>query len=250
MKKIYLTIAIMVADIAGVQAQDFIVPDDAPRETWQLVYDDYRLLNEHDNPDYKDLSFDVMVVRDDNSLYIQGIAQSCPDSWIKIGGTDDFLNNVWLWWNNQPVTADGFTKYINIGYLCCDLHTGNTFYGYTIYPFSDGDAAEKLAWNSGQLKSQYNNFVFWLADAPNRGFSESITYMYDFPNDPEDLTFPEKKDCYLNPRLIDKSYVSGIVNVKDDEAEAPIYTLSGVLADSDHLTPGIYVSRGKKIIVK
>lgn len=253
MKKIYLTIAMMAAGIAGVRAQDFIVPDDAPRETWQLVYDDYRTLD-CCNDDYqqsyaKDMSFDVTVVRGDNCLYIQGISKSCPDSWIKIGGTDDFLNNVWLWWSDQPVTVNGSTKYVSVGGM---NYNTNPYRGGRYYSINAGSSTtpKKMTWSSGVLKFQYENVGFWLSDIPDYGFEVYYKYSYEFPNDPEDLGFPEKKDCYLNPRLIDKSYVSGIMNVKDDEAEAPIYTLSGVLADPDHLTPGIYVSRGKKIIVK
>ena len=41
-RKFYLLTALLTLALTSVSAQGIEVPDDAPRETWQLVYDDYR----------------------------------------------------------------------------------------------------------------------------------------------------------------------------------------------------------------
>ena len=56
MRRIYLLIVLLTLCIAGMQAQEIDVPDDAPRETWQLVYDDYRSICYYRTPEYKGLT--------------------------------------------------------------------------------------------------------------------------------------------------------------------------------------------------
>ena len=57
--------AMLTLGIAGGRAQEIEVPEDAPRETWQLVYDDYRSLYWGNTPEYTNLMSrlsEVMVV--------------------------------------------------------------------------------------------------------------------------------------------------------------------------------------------
>lgn len=241
--------AMLTLGIAGGQAQEIEVPEDAPRETWQLVYDDYRSLYWGNTPEYTNLTKDVTVVRGDGCLYAQGIAKNSLDSWVKIGITDEILNNELLLWSNQPVTVSGSIQYINCGYVTI-FGEGTTSGSYSY--FDTHYLTEPLIL-SRDLTSDYIEYKtkdkcgFWLNNQPNRDIHHFMGHRYDGT---EDTVFPEDENIYLNPRLIDKTAGIGGVNTTDDETDAPIYTLSGLKADRDNLTPGIYVSHGKKIAVK
>lgn len=257
MKKIYLIMAMLTLGIAGVPAQEIQVPEDAPRETWQLVYDDYRSVN-YDNPEYTDLKMDVTVVRGENCLYIQGLAKSCPTSWVKIGlPDDDILNNQLLLWSNQPVEAAGETQYLNTGTLRRDVDTGHTFSLISIRCLSSSEplifkrnlesdrleyeAPERAGfWLDKELKKVggLQEFTQWQTEG---GVSEPILI--------EKTEFPEA-EVYVHPRLIDTTDVPAGIHAMENETDAPVYTLSGIKADRNNLAPGIYVSRGKKIVVK
>ena len=257
MKKIYLIIAMLTLGIAGIQAQEIEVPEDAPRETWQLVYDDYRSIKYYDTPEYKDLTMDVTVVRGENCLYIQGLAKSCPTSWVKIGlPDDDILNNQLLLWSNQPVEATGETQYLNTGTLKVDFYTSHTSIFYQICC----DSASLPLVFKRNLESDRLEYAaperagFWLDKELKKvgGLIEFTQWQIDGVPEPilrEDTKFPEA-EVYVHPRLIDTTGGMAGINATEGEADAPVYTLSGIKADHDHLTPGIYVSRGKKIVVK
>ena len=253
MKKIFILIAMLTLCIAGVQAQEIEVPEDAPRETWQLVYDDYRSISYDYIPEYKDLTMDVTVVRGENCLYIQGLAKSCPTSWVKIGlPDDDILNNQLLLWSNQPVEADGETQYLNTGTLKRDLYTSHTSILYMILcdpgslplVFKRNLESDRLEYAAAEKTG------FWLNKEPadGYGFEEFTQWNYEGVV-MEETKFPEA-EIYVHPRLIDTTNVPAGINTAEDEADAPVYTLSGIKADRNHLAPGVYVSRGKKIVVK
>lgn len=260
MRKTYLLITILTICIASVQAEEITVPDDSPRESWQLVYDDYRSLgypwNEmYSDPKYKDITMDVTVVRGENCLYVQGIAKNCHDSWIKIEISEDMTDDRLLMLSNQPVTASGETQYINTGVFNCEWDSGTRHVAFEIF-----------AWGSDTPLSLYRDLSYegvkyaakektgyWLAVVPNHRFDECVA-IWTSPYSPrkENGDIPEfkEKECYLNPRLIDKTSGIGSVNAPDDEANAPIYTLSGIKVNPDRLTPGIYIRAGRKFIVR
>lgn len=256
MKQIYMLIAMLTLSIAGVQAQEIEVPEDAPRETWQLVYDDYRSV-QHSNPEYKDLTMAVTVVRGENCLYIQGLAKSCSTSWVKLGlPDDDVLNNQLLLWSNQPVEAAGETQYLNTGTFEAGFDSGHTFTDLTIrcksgtFPlvFKRNLESDRLEYAAAERTG------FWLNKDPNKGlyFSEFTQWQTDGVSEPiiiQETKFPEA-EVYVHPRLIGPTDVPAGINAMEDEADAPVYNLSGIKADRNNLTPGIYVSRGKKIVVK
>lgn len=257
MKKIYMLMAMLTLGIAGVQAQGIEVPEDAPRETWQLVYDDYRSVQYYKTPEYKDLTMDVTVVRGENCLYIQGLAKSCPTSWVKIGlPDDDILNNQLLLWSNQPVEAAGESQYLNTGTLTSDVDTGHTFSLLSIrcWPSSE-PLIFKRNLESDRLEYEAPERVgFWLDKELKKvgGLQEFEQWQTDGVPEPiliEKTEFPEA-EVYVHPRLIDTTNVPAGINTAEDEADAPVYTLSGIKADRNHLAPGIYVSRGKKIVVR
>ena len=257
MKKIYMLIALLALGIAGVQAQEIQVPEDAPRETWQLVYDDYRSIRYSNTPEYKDLTMDVTVVRGENCLYIQGLAKSCPTSWVKIGlPDDDILNNQLLLWSNQPVEAAGETQYLNTGTLKRDLYTSHTTILYMIFcdpgslplVFKRNLESDRLEYEAPERAG------FWLDKELKKagGLQELTQWQTNGVPEPiliQETKFPEA-EVYVHPRLIGPTDVPAGINAMEDEADAPVYTLSGTKTDRDHLTPGIYVSRGKKIVVK
>ena len=249
MKKIYLIMAMLTLGIAGVRAQEIQVPEDAPRETWQLVYDDYRSIDYYYIPEYKDLKMDVTVVRGKNCLYIQGLAKSCPTSWVKLGlPDDDILNNQLLLWSNQPVSGSGFSQYINTGNFKCDAG-GTTSHKYCdIYGQSDKKPLElKRDLSSDQVVYRAKDRSgYWVTDRPDEGFHQG--YFIDITaTDP--WPWPEE-EVYLNPRLIATTDVPAGINATEDESDAPVYTLSGIKADRNNLAPGVYMSRDKKIVVK
>lgn len=252
-RKIYIIMALLTFCITGVRAQEIEVPEDAPRETWQFVYDDYRSVAYYNTPEYKDLTMDVTVVRGENGLYVQGLAKSCPTSWVKLSETGDILNNQLLLWSNQPVEVTGETQYLNTGYLNRDVNSGHTYSMSTIYCIS---RSRPLAFKR-HLASDRLEYVteastgFWLNKEPDDGlYFEEFTKWDYYGNITEETKFPEA-EVYVNPRLIDKTGgTAGINTPDDDEVDAPIYSLSGIKVDRDHLTPGVYVSRGKKIVVK
>lgn len=260
---IYTIMAMLTLGIAGGRAQTIEVPEDAPRETWQLVYDDYRSLgypwNEmYRDPKYKDITMDVTVVRGENCLYVQGIAKNCHDSWIKIEISEDMTDDRLLMLSNQPVTASGETQYINTGVFNCEWDSGTRHVAFEIF-----------AWGSDTPLGLYRDLSYegvkyaakektgyWLAVVPNHRFDECVA-IWTSPYSPrkENGDIPEEdlfkeKECYLNPRLIDKTSGIGSVNAPDDEANAPIYTLSGIKVNPDRLTPGIYIRAGRKFIVR
>ena len=257
-RKFYLLTALLTLTLTSVNAQGIEIPEDAPRETWQLVYDDYRSIQYRNTPEYKDLSKDVTVVRGENCLYIQGLAKSCPTSWVKIGlPDDDILNNQLLLWSNQPVEVAGETQYLNTGTLAGDFDSGHTFTELTIRCYS-GSLPLIFKRNLGSDRLEYEaaeRIGFWLNKEPDDGlyFEEFTLWQTDGVPEPiiiQETKFPEA-EVYVHPRLIDKTGgTAGINTPEDDKAEAPIYTLSGIKADRDHLTPGIYVSQGKKIVVR
>lgn len=257
MKKIYMLMAMLTLGIAGVQAQGIEVPEDAPRETWQLVYDDYRSVQYYKTPEYKDLTMDVTVVRGENCLYIQGLAKSCPTSWVKLGlPDDDILNNQLLLWSNQPVEAAGETQYLNSGTLVAGFDSGHTFTDLTIdcesttlpLVFKRNLESDRLEYAAAERTG------FWLNKEPNKGrhFSEFTLWQIDGVPEPilrDETKFPEA-EVYVHLRLIGPTDVPAGINAVQDEADAPVYTLTGIMADRNNLAPGIYVSRGKKFVVK
>lgn len=257
MKKIYMLIAMLALGIAGAQAQEIQVPEDAPRETWQLVYDDYRSVKYYDTPEYKDLKMDVTVVRGENCLYIQGLAKSCPTSWVKIGlPDDDILNNQLLLWSNQPVEAAGEAQYLNTGTLDVVFESGHTFYVTLIRcPSSSEPLIFKRNLESDRLEYEAPERAgFWLdKELKKAGWLEEFT-QWQIDGVPEPILIQETKfpeaEVYVHPRLIDTTDVPAGINAMEDESDAPVYTLSGIKADRNHLAPGIYVSRGKKIVVR
>ena len=95
---------------------------------------------------------------------------------------------------------------------------------------------------------------FWLNKEPDDGlyFEESTIWQTDGVPEPiiiQETKFPEA-EVYVHPRLIDTTSVMAGINAVQDEADAPVYTLTGIMADRNNLAPGIYVSRGKKFVVK
>ena len=257
MKKFYMIMAMLTLGIAGVQAQEIEVPEDAPRETWQLVYDDYRSIQYRSTPEYKDLTMDVTVVRGENCLYIQGLAKSCPTSWVKIGIADDeILNNQLLLWSNQPVEAAGETQYLNSGTFEAWFDSGHTFTELSISCKARTlPLVFKRNLESDRLEYEASKFTgFWLDKEPDRGsrFTEFTLWQIDGVPEPilrEETKFPEA-EVYANPRLIGPTGVPAGINAAQDEADAPVYTLSGIKADRNNLAPGVYMSRDKKIVVK
>lgn len=255
---IYTIMAMLTFGIAGVRAQEIEIPEDAPRETWQLVYDDYRSIVYYSTPEYKDLTMDVTVVRGENCLYIQGLAKSFPTSWVKVGFPEDGkVNNTLLLWSNQPVEGAGEIQYLNTGTLKAEFDSGHTF---TMYTISCSSLTLPLIFkrNLGSDRLEYEaaeRTGFWLNKEPDEGnaFTEFTRWQTDGVPEPiliEETKFPEA-EVYVHPRLIDKTGSTAGINTPDDEeADAPIYTLSGIKVDRDHLTPGVYVSRGKKIVVR
>lgn len=261
--KIYLLSMLLTLALTSVSAQEIEVPEDAPRETWQLVYDDYRSLGYRWNamygdPQYKDITMDVTVVRGENCLYVQGIAKNCHDSWIKIEISEDMTDDRLLMLSNQPVTASGETQYINTGVFNCEWDSGTRHVGFEIF-----------AWGSDTPLSLYRDLShegvkyaakektgYWLAVIPNHRFYESVV-RWTCPYSPrkENGDIPEEElfkeaECYLNPRLIDKTSGIGGVNAIGDENDAPVYTLTGITVDKNRLTPGIYIRNGHKFIVR
>lgn len=257
-RKIYTILTLLTLCTVGMHAQEIEVPEDAQRETWQLIYDDYRSISYYNTPEYKDLTMDVTVVRGENCLYIQGLAKSCPTSWVKIGlPDDDILNNQLLLWANQTVEATGETQYLNTGTLAGDFYSGHTF-TELIIRCNSGSLPLVFKRNLGSDWLEYEaaeRTGFWLNKEPDEGnaFTEFKRWQVDGVPKPiliEETEFPEA-EVYVHPRLIDKTGgTAGINTPVDDLADAPIYTLSGIKADRDHLIPGIYVSQGKKIVVK
>ena len=68
-----------------VQAQDLVTPPAGlPEETWRLKYNDYR--DVHNVEDVETLTPDkerlVTIVWDDDQLYVKGMFEAYPDSWI------------------------------------------------------------------------------------------------------------------------------------------------------------------------
>lgn len=255
-RQIYMLMAMLALGIAGVQAQEIEVPEDAPRETWQLVYDDYRSIQYRSTSEYKDLTMDVTVVRGENCLYVQGLAKSCPDSWVRISGTDDYLNNALILWSIQPVEAAGETQYLNTGTLTAGFDSGHTYTELSIrcnsgtlpLVFKRNFEADRLEYAADERTA------FWPDEEPNRGpyFTEFTQWQTDGVPEPiliQKTEFPEA-EIYAHPRLIAPTGGMAGINATEDEADAPVYTLSGIKADRNNLTPGIYVSRGKKIVVK
>lgn len=255
-RTIYLIMATLTLSVMSAWAQEIEVPDDAPRETWQLVYDDYRSICYYRTPEYKDLTMDVTVVRGENCLYIQGLAKSCPTSWVKLGEIDETLNNQFLLWSNQPVEAAGETQYLNTGTFEARFDSGHTYTELTIrcisgslpLVFKRNLEADRLEYTAAERTG------FWLDKEPDRGrtYTESEKWQTDGVPEPiliYKTEFPEA-EVYVHPRLIDKTSGISSVNIADDEQDAPVYTLTGIRVDRNRLSPGIYVSRGRKFVVK
>lgn len=252
----YLIMALLTLSMASVHAQEIEIPEDAPRETWQLVYDDYRSRQYSYIPEYKDLTMDVTVVRGENCLYVQGIAKSCPTSWVKLGRIEDVFNNQLILWNNQPVEVAGETQYLNAGRLIGEFYSGHSFTELT-YRCTSGSLPIVFKRNLESDRLEYEATEingFWLNKEPNKGdsFTEYTIWQINGVQEPfiiEETKFPEA-EVYVHPRLIDTTNVPAGINATEDESDAPVYTLSGIKADRNNLTPGIYVSRGKKIVLK
>lgn len=249
-RQIYMIMALLTLGIAGVQAQEIEVPEDAPRETWQLVYDDYGSI-ERNESQYKDHTLSVTVVRGENCLFVQGMAKSCPDSWVKLSITDDYLNNALLLWCNQPVSESASTQYITTGNFKCDAGGTTSHLYYDIYGRSDKTPLElKRDLSADQVVYRTKDRAgYWVTDMPDKGFYQGYFLEINDPDSYTNWVWPEE-EVYLNPRLIDTTGVPAGINAMEDEADAPIYSLSGIKVDRDHLTPGVYVSRGKKIVVR
>lgn len=251
---IYSIMAMLIFGIAEIRAQEIEIPEDAPRETWQLVYDDYRSIHYPNTPEYKDLTMDVTVVLGESCLYIQGLAKSCPTSWVKVGFPDDGrLTDTLLLWSSQPVEVAGQTQYLNTGNLECQVNSGNTFSMLTIsctsrtlpLIFKRNLESDMLVYEADESTG------FWLNKKPDEDLEFSDFTQWDYyGNIIDKQNFPEA-EVYVHPRLIDKTGgTAGINTPNGDEADAPIYTLSGIKVDPDNLTPGVYVSHGKKIVVR
>lgn len=263
MRKTYLLITILTICIASVQAEEITVPDDAPRESWQLVYDDYRSLGYpwnkmYSDPKYKDITMDVTVVRGENCLYVQGIAKNCHDSWIKIETSNDMTDDRLSLLSNQPVTVSGETQYINTGAFDYYWDSGTRHVSFEIT--AEGSNTPLSMYqdlsSEGVQYAAKERTGYWLAFVPNSIFDECVvrwTSPYSPRKEsggiPEEELFKEA-ECYLNPRLIDKTSGIGSVNAIGDETDVPVYTLTGVRVNPDRLTPGIYIRAGRKFIVR
>lgn len=249
-QSIYMIIALLTLGIAEAKAQGIEVPEDAPRETWRLVYDDYGSM-ERDDPRYKDHTIDVTVVRGEDCLFVQGIAKSCPNSWIKISCSDNSLDNALLMWNNQEVISSGSSQYINTGDFSREAGGTSSHIYYDIYGRSDKTPLVLTRDYSSDQKvyRAKDRSGYWVADKPDKGFYQGYVFDIGDTDAHRNWVWPEE-EAYMNPRLIDKTAGIGDVNATDNDTNAPLYTLTGVMADRDNLVPGIYLSRGKKFIVK
>lgn len=250
--KNYVIIAMLILGVAMAKAQDIEVPEDAPRETWQLIYDDYRsmgLVPAAEIDQYKNLTKDVTVVRGEDCLYIQGLTNKYPESWAKVSMTDSVADNRLLLWSNQPM--EGLSAYLNCGDIKYIGFDGNTF-------SSSGVGCEPTTQPLQLFRNLSEDCVrfeaksrtgYWIQEHRNQKlYHEVIIYIDGRPQDPEDTVFRDM-EIYMNPRLIDKT--AGIVSVSEDDGEdTEVYTLAGVRVDRENLSPGIYVSRGKKIVIK
>ena len=252
-RNIILILALWTLSIVSACAQEIEVPEDAPRETWQLVYDDYRSVDYSHTPEYKDLTMAVTVVRDENCLYIQGLAKSCPTSWVKLGlPNDDVLNNQLLLWSNQPVEAAGETQHLKTGTLKVEFSSGNT---YTLSSIRCPSSLEPMVFkrNLEADRLEYaaaQSAGFWLdKELDKAGWLQEYTNWNYYGDIIEETKYPEA-EIYVHPRLIGPTGVPAGINAAQDEADAPVYTLSGIKVDRNNLAPGVYVSRGKKIVVK
>lgn len=251
---IYSIMAMLTLSVAGIRAQEIEIPEDAPRETWQLVYDDYRSIHDSHTPEYKDLTMNVTVVLGERCLYIQGLAKSCPTSWVKVGfPNDEQLPNTLLLWSSQSVEVAGETQYLNTGSLNYQVNSGNTFSSISISCASlTPPLILKRNLESDMLEYEAAESTgFWLNKKPDEGlYFSNLTRWNDEGTIIEEIDFPEA-EVYVHPRLIDKTGgTAGLNTPTGDDADAPIYTLSGIEVDRNNLTPGVYVSRGRKIVVR
>lgn len=258
-RTVYLIMVLLTLSMASSHAQEIEIPDDAPRETWQLIYDDYRSLYDKNAPGYKDCINDVTVVKGEDCIYIQGLMWWYEESWTKVSCTNDGFTDKLLLWSNQPVSAsNGATGHLWTGgpfyYRHIEHDTyWNDFIDCTAQNaplvFSRNYSADRLEYRAEHLSG------FWVSDNSVPDFSAGTYRTYDGTGDHDSSDFREKP-CCLNPRLIAPSSSAARINITDTdtetetETEAPIYTITGVRVNRNNLAPGIYVSRGKKILVK
>lgn len=89
-------------------------PEPQPiQETWQMTYDDYRVLIDSHNPEFKNIIRDVTVLKDGDDISIKGLFAEYPDAYVKgtIKGDNVLIDNT------QAIATDNDeTVYFHWGY--------------------------------------------------------------------------------------------------------------------------------------
>lgn len=254
--KILCTAFLLTSVADQIQAEEPIAPPFLyPQERWEMYYDDYRadywyyFRGEGWNP-YLSNSREVAVVRDGDDLYIKGVFEKYPESWIKGTVTDDVFQLV-------PDQV-----------ICNDEETGEEIY---------------LCWGAGDMKCQYRTGYAWVTftpgywDRPPLGdYDGNNIGRLDIPMVSEGIFFWYVKKSTRTQQIIfkegdmdggywqilpDVGFFSGPEFHKIDESgignsnsnvtdctDKIMYDLQGRIVNPETALPGIYIRNGKKIV--
>lgn len=266
-------ISVLAGYCLNISADQLVFPPAGlPEETWQMSFLDYnRYGKEYPNPtrSSEELTRCVTFVWDDNTVYVKGIFEDFPDSWIKgsLYGKKIQFDTAQLICEldtrleePQPVYAmNGVVKYeycrqqnLNYPYwyeysISFNLNGSTVDYDFYWMKFTLSDSGDSIS--SEVVTPSHSNLrtAFWHHTKPS-GFN----YFYRYEEEASEFYgsgFP--KEDY--PTSVQFTKVNGIVDAITDDSDSSdtiTYDLCGRRVNSNTIHPGIYIRNGRKIIVK
>lgn len=251
MKKTYM--AILTAAVAGLSATDAQALDpetwDVPAETWEISYDHYQSLLSND-PIYKNQSRTVTIKRDNRFMYIKGIFEEYPDTWV-MGRR---YSKSMILENGQELSATTESPAYLLGGNAKFVTQSNTDREYTVGAYTE--VAKTKVWlfaddgaDQDLLLPNSENSLIWIGSNPKDTWSISRTYHFDTTVTGSDFG---PMPAYLNPtfRKVSESGIQDNVIDEQRPEDNRVFDLNGRQVNPDRLTPGIYIRAGRKFIVR
>lgn len=143
---------------------------------------------------------------------------------------------------NFPQAADGVTSPADLAAI-------------TLAYTPEGEGAETVAYTPNGFQANGTEVTIIFGNSQNEAFTADGTYVFTVPQG----TFGEFDNPASSSPLISKTYVidnttTGIEDITIGNGDAPVYNVSGILVrragDTRPLPAGLYISNGRKIIVK
>lgn len=190
---------------------------DTPFLPCSPIYSDFELIYVPDGP---------LTPKAPEFLY----ESSCPT---------DRKNNKYLILNGSILSEEGLAMHYSELYYRIYVDGKPYIYDYTL----NGDPITDINMGYKGRQSRNGNHL-WLTHIPcDKPLSNAYAVMvYKYADGMETVSAPTQ--------LRDVSKINELVSEDQEDMTSPVYDLSGRCVKPENLSPGIYISKGKKFIVK